>query len=438
MLSAQNERLVNLIFIALICIVCVAAKVRYATSDPQGTLLVSQAILQHGTIELDSYQEVLPSYTYRIQNKNEHAYYYFPLGTSLFMTPAVGLANLVGFDMVKYEPLLQSALAMLISIASYLLLVLIAQLYLNQLQSSIVAIIFWLGTPFSSTGATALWSHDMATLFALAAIYLLLRAKYHSHNRSYNREAALIGFCLFSAYLCRPTLAILSPIYLLAILFTNRGFSQAIKIASAIAALLAVFIAFSWHEFHQMLPDYYIPSRLSGNNFWQAFYGNLFSPARGLFIYSIFLVLPIAWLFLSKKPWSQFRLELILLLWPCLHLITISRFPHWWAGYSFGPRLMMDVLPALFAIVLCYLSTLRDKPVSSWAPFILLGLFATGINTYQGLFNRSTALWNAQPSIDEYPEYLFDWKYPQFLSTGKSLRQRMNEHEATHSGKSGT
>lgn len=58
------------------------------------------------------------------------------------------------------------------------------------------------------------------------------------------------------------------------------------------------------------------------------------------------------------------------------------------------------------------------------------GLFAVWVNTYQGLFNGSTAQWNASPNIDEFPEYLFDWRYPQFLHTRARGVERLARHNA--------
>ena len=57
---------------------------RNTASDPRGTLLVSEAILTHGTVKLDHYgEDLLRGYAYAVHRKNDHSYYYFPIGTSL-------------------------------------------------------------------------------------------------------------------------------------------------------------------------------------------------------------------------------------------------------------------------------------------------------------------------------------------------------------------
>src|SRR5690606_10451774 len=119
---------------------------------------------------------------------------------------------------------------------------------------------------------------------------------------------------------------------------------SAIKAGLLFVTLQGAFVLFSFYEFGQMLPDYYLPKRLSGGYFYEALYGNLFSPGRGLLVYSPFIVF--AWLCFrySGKLWGLNRSWwLIGLAWPILHWVFISRFPHWWAGWSYGARLMTDV-----------------------------------------------------------------------------------------------
>ena len=45
-------------------------------------------------------------------------------------------------------------------------------------------------------------------------------------------------------------------------------------------------------------------------------------------------------------------------------------------------------------------------------------------HTYQGLYNGSTVKWNESPNIDQRPEYLFDWRHPQFLASPDMLEAR--------------
>jgi hypothetical protein len=395
-------------------------------SDPHGSLLVSQALIEHGTVRLDAYQQHFGDYSYQIAEKNGHFYYYFPLGTPLVATPFVGLAKLFGVDVLRHDSRMQLLIAAAILVLSYCLMQRIARFYLSALNSHFAASVFLFGTSFISTGATALWSHNCAALFALLAIYALLQEKHLYRSSCW----VVLGAALFAAYLCRPTLMLLAPVLLcLQFVYVNR--SSAFKAGLLLAALVGGFIAFSWSEFHQLLPDYYLPKRLDSNTFWLAVYGNLASPARGLFVYSPFLLLPAAASIWWWRKYPPLRLELALVIWPALHLIAISKFPHWWAGYSYGPRLMYDALPGFFLLFVVFLHKINSR---SLALRFTVGtaIFAIAVNLGQGVFNKYAALWNIEPSVDQFPESLFDWNYPQFLHSEHSHNIRAAEFNRRH------
>jgi len=406
----------------------VFANNRYTGSDPRATLLVSESIIKRGTIKLDHYgPDVLERYGYAVHEKNGHYYYYFPIGTSLASVPFVALANVFGQEMIDSEPAVQILIAAFTSIITLLILFKLASLFIDWKHALIISSVFWFGTSLASTSGTALWSHNFATLFALLAIYLAVRTAKLNKAQPWH----LIAILLFAAYLCRPTMAILSPFVLLFLFTYSR--SDAIKTGFFLVLLLGAFILFSVHEFGQMLPDYYLPKRLAGGYFYTALYGNLLSPARGILIYSPFIA--IAWLCLkySEKKWEIKRAWLFIgLAWPVFHLIFISRFPHWWGGWSYGARFMTDVLPGLFLLTL-YAWPTNFKPLLAKACYGLLlvsSIFAMAVNTGQGLFNRYTAAWNAAPKIDQHPEYLFDWGYPQFLANKDGHASRLIAHKA--------
>lgn len=410
--------------LAFLIVAVIAGQTTHNTSsDPRGTLLVSQAIAQHGSVKLDAYGEtLLNSYGYVIHRKGEHFYNYFPLGTALVSTPFVAIANAFGFDMTKDEPLIQMALATLAALLITFTLYKTARLYLRQTESLLLAGLCWFGSSLASTVGTALWSHDFALVFSSAAIFLVLR-----HRQPEGLLApALIGLSLFLAYLCRPTLALLSPFLLLYYFLQDR--KSALLAAVTLGLLLLGFMGWSLHEFAQILPDYYLPKRLEGGDFKTALYGNLLSPARGLWVYSPFLLVSmLLTLLLTPRNKSLAKLSLISLAWPLAHLLSVSQFPHWWAGWSFGARLLVDTLPGLFVGLFSVLAALRQRRNLAYAAVIASGLFAIYINTYQALFNPYGMQWNVEPNVDQYPEYLFDWRYPQFLHNKSRHEERLAE-----------
>ena len=63
-------------------------------ADARGTLLVSEALITHGTIRLDQYDDAtLARDAGVLQQKGGHQYHYFPLGTPVLSVPFVAVAR---------------------------------------------------------------------------------------------------------------------------------------------------------------------------------------------------------------------------------------------------------------------------------------------------------------------------------------------------------
>jgi hypothetical protein len=130
-------------------------------------------------------------------------------------------------------------------------------------------------------------------------------------------------------------------------------------------------------------------------------------------------------LFWRRSVWvfRNHKKLMLVLVWPLIHLVNISRFPHWWGGYSYGPRLMIDIIPALFIFYCLFTKDLRAKSAATGF-IVAFGLLAIYINWYQGLFNMYTKEWNAQPNIDKNKQYLWNWHFTQFLYNEDRHNQR--------------
>jgi hypothetical protein len=195
-----------------------------------------------------------------------------------------------------------------------------------------------------------------------------------------------------------------------------------------------LFVIWSQLEYNQLLPWYYTASNwLNREDIWKPFFGVFLSPSRGLFIFSPFAAFAIVVGILFSRFLKQSLLFWLCGLWLILQALTISTTRNWWGGYSFGPRLFTDAFPAIVMMTIVLWHKLEARLGSRERKFIMVGyltlaLPAIFIHSYQGLFNINARLWNGFPSIDEYPEYLFDWKYPQFLTTLDSFHTRRLEH----------
>ena len=446
------------------------ARVSHATSDPQLSLLVSQALLEHETIALDAYREQLAlSVPFdrlitdgMVQPINGHYHYLFPTGPSLFALPAVFAANLAGKDMAAFadNQWLQNVLAGVVCALTFLLLYRIGRLYLPAASSLVVALVSTLGSALVSTLGTAYWNTGPAVLFLLLSLWLVARhdrereesgaalwpvsarARYGAGGDGSSGEkkgakapttnGVLLGFFLFAAYFCRPTAAIFVALVLLYVLLYDRRLFL-VTAATALAFLL-LFLAWSQLAYGRWFPPYYRPERLQAvpGIAPQAIYGVLLSPSRGLLVYSPFFIVTLlgaAWAFphLRRRP-----LFWLALAWFGLHLPVPGRTARWWGGHAFGPRLLTEVIPALVLLTFLVWQVARQQAgprlrAAGAASFLVLGLAGIFVNSGRGLYMHHPSIWNMQPNVDEYPATVFDWRYPQFLATAETVQAR---HEA--------
>jgi len=115
--------------------------------------------------------------------------------------------------------------------------------------------------------------------------------------------------------------------------------------------------------------------------------GLLFSPSRGLLVYSPILIFAIFGFFSLCKRWRCKDEKLLLCLVPgCIILvIQYSCFSAWWGGGSYGPRFLTDSLTVLCFIInyaiaehLKSFSSLKQSLVN-WRTFVFSALLAFSV-----------------------------------------------------------
>ena len=396
---------------AIPAVVTLTAQARGVFSDPRGSLLVAEQLIRNQTLALDGYSPAAVT-GYQFYEMAGHVFYFFPLGTSIVSIPAVLALIALGASFPLDESGAQIIIAAVAASLTVYLSYRLARYFVTFATSVALALVFWLGTSLSSTGATALWSSNWAVVFALASLLVLVRLADGPCRWCW----VGLGASLFMAYLSRPTMAILAFFVLgYAVIKVPRS---GLLAGGLLAGLLGLLVAASQIALGASLPVYYRASRLATGTLAEAMAGNLWSPSRGVLVFTpLLLSIPILAVLTPANVKRHAGLLVVALGWPLVHLLAISLYPHWWAGYSYGPRLMTDALPGLFlAIAILWPSTwatLRAKVVLTM--LAVLAFASIWIHSVQGLHNEWTAAWNREPSVDEYPATIWDWRYPQFL-----------------------
>lgn len=406
----------------LLSVNSLTGKVDYTGSDAHGNLLTSQALFETGHLWLGPYLSESDSLSYAITEQNQHLVYYFPIGTPLLSIPVVAFVTSLGADLrVRAEDrVLQRILAALIVGLAFLFFYAFCLRFLPPPESLVLSATFIGGSSFVSTAGTALWSLDFGFTLTALAMALLLRAR-ESKESLRGSSVVVAGMSLFLAFLCRPTFAVPAVLLTLETVLRSRR-AGLVLIAAAVVCAIPTAV-FSLREYGTLLPAYYLPGRIeSHGSLLVRIAGQLVSPARGLLVYNPFLIVVLVVLVVTFQRWRSERLAWLALFWIVMHLAIIAKFPHWWGGWSYGSRLFADALPAFAVLTIVLWSDLHRSPrtfLVRWSIrlFLVFAILGFWINSYQGLHNFATLLWNGDPDVDIYPAKLFDWSHPQFLAS---------------------
>jgi hypothetical protein len=185
----------------------------------------------------------------------------------------------------------------------------------------------------------------------------------------------------------------------------------------------AGFVAYSWYHFGALLPSYYyLASWMDVATLRRGLLVNLTSPSRGLLVYVPVLVFVV---YVLVRYMRDLPLRRLVVLSACIvvgHLVAISGFPIWWAGFCYGPRFSTGLVPwfALFPIIAIAARQRSAALPSRWrtAELVVGGILLAASITLNGIGANvgRTAQWNVEPvSVDVQPERVLDWRDPQFL-----------------------
>jgi hypothetical protein len=355
---------------------------------------------------------------YAIEYRDGRPRTIYPIGASLVAMPAVALIALVSPDWArrlsttvheKTEKFIASMIGAAAGAIFFWVMV-------CQFQSRAVALaataIFAFSTSMWSTATRALWQHGPLVLTLVIAMLLLLKAR---------RRAELVQYAaipLAFSYLMRPTAIV--PIVVLSayvLVYYRPWFLRYVFWALLIAI---PWIAFNIHIYGNLLPPYYSSNAFSPNTrFVEGLLGNLFSPSRGLFVFSPVLLLSLSGFVLALRDSSQRALHVAFAVIILGHFVIVGEASMWWAGHCFGPRFTTDIAPFLTYFAAFNLRVPaefgRAARVAGRTAVVVLAIVSAAIHS-QGALRGVTLRWNVEPSnIDQNPSRAWDWRDPQFL-----------------------
>jgi hypothetical protein len=439
MLYALNPyRIASLIAMMAVFFAVQTARVSSTNGDPQLTLLTAQAILENGSIQLDEYKarvidEHFTTGKWKYHEVNGHIYYNYPLGTPLLSIPFVAIANALGYDMAieNHDHFWQIQIAAILCVVMLLLLRKIALRFMDKWSALFWSTAFMFSTSFLSVNGTALWSFHFELIFLCLAVLEIIRVE---QTEGGSVRPLYMGFLLFSAWFARPA-ALPFLVAVMLWLAWRRNLKAFVMVGLSSCALLVLFIAYSMLVHQRWLPLYYDPFTWNGavsqHTMFFKLKALLFSPFRGLFVYTPILLASFVGLFIPEVRRS--KLYGVMIGWFVLHVLMLTRHGNWWGGWSYGPRLFTDALPAL--IVMFFLTIHHaakwSRPLAKklMQGFLVVTLFfGAFVHTLQGLYNPETISWNDFPQADLVPDfYAWNWRYPAFFANAEMNNMKKTE-----------
>ncbi len=373
------------------------------------------SILNEGNLDVDEFFAkpggVYKPSNYQLEVIQGRHYNRYPIGQVLVAVPFVIVANKllgVGYqsDVAVYEHL-ELVMACVIAAGTCMLIFLLARLRLDTVRAILLTTIIGLGTTVWSTASCGFWQNDPSMFLLALALYLLLAAE----NRP--QLAQYVGITLALSYIMRPTNAIPVAIFTVYVWWKYRRYFVRYLFMSSIVAV--PFILFNEFTYHSLLSGYYTPGSLGiPRHVYEAMIGQLISPSRGLFVFSPILLFSLYGVVLKLRPGRFELLDVFVLLIPICHVLAIALSnPMWWAGHSFGPRFMTDVIPFFAYFLIPVLENSLNwkgfKALYMWGAIALTLVFSSFVH-FTGSFSPEAWYWNAKPTnVDQNTARLWDW-----------------------------
>jgi hypothetical protein len=233
--------------------------------------------------------------------------------------------------------------------------------------------VYAFGASSWSTSSQAIWQHGPSQLFLSLAMYSFFRSEDEPGNSPFTRTQicwlALTGFSLGMASWCRYSNVLIFVIWVLFQAMRKRPF--AVGIAGSVLPFCALALDNVLHSGSPFRTGYQ-PKAIVFNWFSiDGILGLLFSPPRGLLIFSPIILFALAGLWQAIRlrkpgPWGFLAVSF------AATVVFYGSYGMWSGGYCFGPRYFADITP-LWCLWLIPLTPMISSSVR-WARLFALAL----------------------------------------------------------------
>jgi hypothetical protein len=341
------------LFVFFVSLYLLTAQGSIQSSDGKTMFLLTQSIAEHQSV----------SFSEHVAGPLAEKYYSkYGLGMSVLVLPLYflgkGLGVVLGIDPVFATRFTVSLFNVVVTPLTCVLLYFFAlrRLYFSSQVACWLSLGFGLGTiawPYSEE----FMSEPATSLFLLASAYCL------TGNRARDRKSLTLWAGVFFgvALSLRSASAIALPGFVVYAFWTAtpaRGLLQ--RSRETLRFLIPVIgfglglLYYNYVRFGDAFETGYESGMVP--HFWTGFLGMLFSPGKSVFLYNPVLILSCVGVpaLFRKRPQMAFLIAWVVL----SHILLFSFWHSWFGGMSWGPRLLLVVIP-LWILPVGYLAEIR-------------------------------------------------------------------------------
>jgi hypothetical protein len=394
-----------------------------ASYDSQPTKYAARELLSRGTLALNhvvgSTPQLMerPAFVAARDGRYRSAYSPAPAIAAAAITWPLWKSGLVDIRDPQGPKLIAVMGASFLTACAVALAFVTARRELSRTRALLLALALGLGTGYWSTISQTLWQHETAVFGLALGVFGLALAR----ERQSVATLAIIGIGLGIAGASRPQLSPAIAVVLAGV-FAAVPPRRAWIPAAIAAAFAASLVASNLRWFGNPLgaaallealhPTIHATERTFDPSV-AGFAGLLVSPSRGLLVYSPIVLITLAGIraliaggWQSATRWCALAAAAQYAFYGCYSV--------WWAGHTYGPRYMLDVLPLLVPLATAGLARLQPRRPATVLAIVALTWSILVAGT--GAFVFPHERWNTDPSdVDRHHERLWDWNDPQIL-----------------------
>jgi hypothetical protein len=348
------------------------------SGDTTATALLPFRIASAARVDLDPWAAELrarygPAGSYFLVERGGHFYSFYPVALPLLLAPlylpVAGAARLPLEQLILVARFFEKVFAAALAAASAVALLALFRRLTTPRRAVMLAAVYAFCTNTWATSSQALWQHTGSQFAIAVSLYGLAR---YLDPPARVRFAWLAGGAAALSVALRPTDLFFYAASLGVILLRARrpALLAAYLLPGAFAG--GALAAYNLGVLGSLSGAY---GALPTGDFGAGLLGVLFSPGRGLFVYT-----PVA-LFAAfgLRGWGgSAPLYGIAALFAAAQVAVIARWPMWWGGDCYGPRLLADLLPCLALLLVPALDALARRP--AWrAAFVAATVFSAGV-----------------------------------------------------------